>query len=335
MNLLNIPQNHILYESDGKVTYDFDLTIFKENDYVKFEVGDVSTSWIKLDDSFLLRIQFEKLNPNCLKKHLICEIRLKNLLDDGFSNLGLEKYPKVIKICDNILEYDENYAVALMLKSKGLYGQGHFVKSLRYYKKAIKADESLKNVEYHKMLLKSSSAERDEFPKLKRNIYAGDEYFAKGDYKKAIESYDKALVNPSKFKEKILYKLLNKKATALLKLGEYVSSYEFYQKSIEIFKNDFAYFGSAYALYLNADRNGPRTCLDGVYIKNIKESLNNASKINKRYLIKKIEILNDIGEPKMALKSIDEFLNKYFTVDDDYNNVLAIKNEIKNYLGDN
>ena len=114
-----------------------------------------------------------------------------------------------------MLFYDPEYGEALSNKSYALYGQNHFVKSLRYYKRAVEADESLKNMEYHKLLLGKSNEERQHFPKLKLNIYAGDEHFASGEYQKAVDSYNRALMNPSKFKDKILSKLLNKKATTL------------------------------------------------------------------------------------------------------------------------
>ena len=70
--------------------------------------------------------------------------------------------------------------------------------------------------EYNEALLKEANGERDNFPKLKSDIYAGDEHFKKGEYENAIDSYNRALENPSKFKDKILFKLLNKKATAFL-----------------------------------------------------------------------------------------------------------------------
>ena len=129
-----------------------------------------------------------------------------------------ESHQKAIECLDEVLYYDFQYGQALILKSRVLFGQGHFVKSLRHYRKAVRTDSGLKDVEYHKLLLKKSSKERDNFPKIKRDIYASDEHFAKGEFEMALDSYERALANPTKFKTKILSKLLNKKASSLVKL---------------------------------------------------------------------------------------------------------------------
>ena len=118
---------------------------------------------------------------------------IENLFDEGTNFLKSEKFAKAIECFDEVIFYDENYGMALINKSHALFGQKHFVKALRYYRRAVKADENLKDVEYHKLLLANSNAERDNFPKIKLYIYAGDEHFAKGEYEKALESYKKAL----------------------------------------------------------------------------------------------------------------------------------------------
>ena len=209
---------------------------------VRFTFNGLSTGWMSLDDPFIKRIDEDNLNSEFLGQHII---EIKNTLDEAFSHLASEKYPRAIDDFDEVLYYDPDYAEALMGKSHALYGQRHFVKSLRYYKRAIKADDGLEDRDYYMLLLEKSHEERDSFPKLKLNIYAGDELFAKGEFEKAVESYDRALANPSKFKDKILSKLLNKKASALVQLERYGDALECFEKS----KNDFSYFGQGYCEY--------------------------------------------------------------------------------------
>lgn len=317
MTLLDIPDNHILEKTEDKITYDFNLTIFTQYDKVKFAIGDIETSWMNLDDKFINRIRFEKLNPCFIKDHLAKEIETKNALDEGIYFLNNEKYLKAIEKFDDAIYYDSNYGEAVFYKSKALFGQKHFVKSLRHYKKAVKIDSGLKDIDYHKLLLKKSSEERDNFPKIKQNIYAGDEYFAKGDYKKAADCYTKALANPSKFKDRILYKLLNKKATALLKLNQYDSAGKYFSKSADVFKNDYAYFGLAVSLY--------KTNSDGAFNQKIRQSLDNAVEINQSQLLKKALILRDIDEPEVSLEVINEFLAVHYRVDEDYMKALNLK----------
>ena len=168
------------------------------------------------------------------------EIEIKNILDEGKKYLGSEKYSKAIECFDEAIFYDKNYAEALLFKSHALFGQNHFIKSLRFYKKTLKANAYLKDIEYHKLLLAKSSEERDNFPKIKRHIYNGDEHFARGDFKRAVVSYDKALANPSKFNSKILYKLLNKKGTALFKLKRFDESFECFNESLKVRPSDYA-----------------------------------------------------------------------------------------------
>lgn len=189
-----------------------------QNNLVKLTFNNLSTGWMRDDDSFIKRVNEDNLNSVFLKPHLIKEFEIKNRLDDGIRFLKSEKYSKAVQKFNEVLFYDSQYGEALLNKSFSLKFQKHFVKSLRYYKCAVSADENLKDMEYHKTLLKEANAEIDNFPKLKMNIYAGDQYFSKGDYNNAVLSYNRALANPSGFKDKILFKLLNKKATSLLNL---------------------------------------------------------------------------------------------------------------------
>ena len=185
---------------------------------VRFTIGSISTDWMAEDDSFVERIDKANLNKAFPARHLAKEIEIKNTLDEGIAFLQSGKYLRAIENFDEVLFYDPEYGEALLNKSHALCGQKHFVKALRHYKHAVKCGDGLKDNDYHKSLLRQANEERDNFPKLKLNIYAGDEHFAKGEYEDAVDSYNLALKNPSKFKEKILSKLLNKKATALLKM---------------------------------------------------------------------------------------------------------------------
>lgn len=313
MTLLDIPESRISSKEDGRILYDFNLTVFTNDNQLKFSVGDLSTSWMGPDDNFIKRISFSNLNHYFLQEHLLKEIEMKNILDDAKDLLGKDKYGKAISLFDEVLYYDPEYGEALFYKSKAIFGQGHFVKSLRHYKRAVRCDGSLKDVEYHKLLLKKSSEERDSFPKIKRNIYAGDEYFAKGDFVKALESYDRALENPTRFKTKILSKLLNKKATALVKLEMIEKAVEVFGQSVSVKPNDYAYF------YL------------GLY-SDIK-CLKKASDITKRQLLMKASKMHGAGENDLALDCLDEFLANHFKVDDDYRQALDLKLEVLEKLG--
>ena len=318
MTLLDIPDNHILEKTEDKITCDFDLTIFRDDDRLRFTAGNISTSWMGPDDRFISRVQFEKLNPCFLKEHLACEIKSKNMLDEGISFLNDSKFMKAIKCFDEVIYYDPDYGEAIFYKSKALFAQKHFVKSLRHYKRSVKADSTLNDIDYHKLLLKKSSEERDSFPKIKQNIYAGDEYFAKGDYQNAVDLYTKALANPSRFKDKILYKLLNKKATALLKLKEHRLAGKCFSQSIDAFENDYAYFGLALSLY-GEDKN--------VFKGEIAESLSRVVKINQKQLLKKALILGEVGEFEDSLKCVGEFLSVHFSIDEDYLKALNLKSD--------
>lgn len=281
------------------------LSVQEENGLIRVISGNLSTSWISKDDGFIKRIQFENLNPFFLQRHLEKEIEIKNILDDAVMMLDNGKYANAISMLDDVLYYDSEYGEALFFKSKAIFAQGHFVKSLRHYRRAVKADSSLKDIEYHKLLLKKSSEERDNFPKIKRNIYAGDEYFSKGDFKKALESYDKALVNPTSFKTKILSKLLNKKATALIRMDMISQALEVFGESVSVKPNDYAYF------YLGLYS-------DIGYIEN-------ALKITKKQLLLKAGRLHEFGKDTLALECVDSFLDNHFKVDDDYIDALNLK----------
>lgn len=315
MSLLNIPNHFISSECDGKITYNFNLTIFTGDDSVRFAVGDIGTSWMNFDDSFIERIQFDKLNPCFLERHLAKEIEMRNTLESGIRLLENEKYRNAIEMFDDVLYYDPEYGEALLLKSKALFGERHFVKSLRHYKKAVKADDCLRDIEYHKLLLKKSSEERDAFPKIKRNIYAGDEYFAEGHFEKALKCYDNALADSTGFKEKILPKLLNKKGIVLVRLKRIDEAMEVFSESLNVKQTDCAYY------MLGVHASGPNEY--------IKKSL----KITKRQLLAKSQRLMDFDEFELALDCLDEFLNNHYKVDDDYKKALNLKFDALKHLG--
>ena len=277
-----------------------ELTCETRQDKVRFSINGISTNWMDSNDSFIERIGIDNLNPKRLAEHLFKEIEIKNSLDEAVNYLDKERYSKAIEILDDVLYYDPAYAKALMIKSHALFGQKHFVKSLRHYKRAVKADESLKDNDYYRLLLKSANDERSNFPKLKLNIYAGDEHFAKGEYEKAVESYDKALINPSRFKEKIFSKLLNKKGSALLKLGRYDGAYECFKKS----NNDFSYFGQGLCEYnLGLE---------------INEEFKGLLNIEKKYQLKQAVILDDVGFHEESMTICNHLYENHFECDDFY-----------------
>ena len=278
-------------------------TEFK-NGKVKVSLDNISTNWLDKNDSFLKRIDKDNLNKVFLNENIKKEIEIKNTLDCGINLLKHDKYTKAILKFDEVLFYDDNYGVALINKSYALRAQKHFVKSLRYYKKAVNASSDLKDMEYYKMLIGKASRERDEFPKIKRNIYAGDEYFTKGEFIQAVKSYDRALENPSKFREKILTKLLNKKATALLKLNEYKKAYECFTQSVDCKSNDYVYFGCGVCQFnLGLDLND-----------NFKKLLD----IDKNQMLKQILILNELKYFNESLNISDYLMENTFKVDDYY-----------------
>jgi len=293
-----------------------ELNYTLKDNLVKFEINKVSTNWIDVDDPFVQRILENNLNPLFLTEHLVKEIEIKNTLDEGIRLLNGEKYSKAIGRFDEVLYYDSDYFEALISKSYALRGQRHFVKALRYYRRAVKTDSSLKDIDYHKMLLGEANDERSNFPKLKLNIYAGDEHFAKREFENAVESYDRALANPSKFKDRILSKLLNKKATALVKLEKYDDAYDCFRKS----DGDYALFGQGYCEYnLGVDVNDDFKKLLGV---------------DKNHQLMQAFILNKLGFYREALDICDYLMDNHFKVDDYYHKLLNSRIDALDGLGE-
>lgn len=230
---------------------------------------------------------------------------IEGLLDEANNHLKSGRYPKAIERFDEILFYDPKCGRAMFAKSHALFGQGHFVKALRYYRCAVSASADLKDVEYHKLLLKKSGEERDGFPKLKQLIYAGDEHFARGEYEKALESYENALLIPSKLKEKILFKLLNKKASTHLKLNDFESALVCFDESLNQLNNDYAWYGKGVCEY---ELNLSGAC----------ESLGHAVKLTKGQLLDKGLILNELECYPQALKTFEFLLENHFRQDEIY-----------------
>ena len=282
------------------------LAVLENGDKVRIQLGSSSTNWMDADDSFLQRISPENLNPFFLKEHLLKEIEIKNILDEGIAFLNCERYSKAIGRFDEVIYYDSGYHDALIGKSHALYGQGHFVKALRFFKRSNSSDE-----DYRKLLLVESSRERDAFPKIKRNIYAGDEAASRGEFEKALGFYERALEDPSKFKKSILFKLLNKKAFVLVRLRRFDEALESFDLSADAHENDSAYFGQGYCRHeLGLD------CA---------ESLRHAADISKRHLLIKADIFNDVNCFDDALSSYDEFLACHFTLDGDFTRAIEGK----------
>ncbi len=280
------------------------LKVFKDADRVRLEIDGVSTGWISDNDTFLERIRPEKLNGCFLDEHLKCEIRIKNVLDEGIDFLANGKYGNAIRCFDEAIHFDSAYASALLLKSHALFAQRHYVKSLRYYKRAVSSDDNLKDDEHYNVLLNQSAAERENFPEVKRYIFTGDELFAEGDFENALASYDKAMKCANNLKGRILSRLYSKKATALMKLNEFEKAIECFTKSIDIKENDYAYFGKGCCEY-ELDRDGT-------------ESLLMASNITLDQMLEKGLILNETGHFDEAVECFDEILEIHYTVDDLY-----------------
>lgn len=290
-----------------------DLDVIDELEYelhngrVRFRICGVSTGWMSEDDPFVQRISLENLNRAFPVEHVSKEIEIRNMCDEGFRLLGHARYADAIGCFDGVLFYDLDYAVALIGKSRALFSQRHFVKALRYYKRSIRAGFD-GDVDYCKRLLDESRRERDGFSKMKLNIYAGDEYFAKGDYANALKSYEKALSIPSKFKEKILFRLFNKKAQTLVKLNEFESALLCFDESLNALNNDDAIFGKGFCEYeLGLE---------------ISDGFLGDLKISKRQILKKADILNETGDFENALKCYDMLLENHFKVDEMYFDIL-------------
>ena len=280
------------------------------SDKVRLSINGKSTNWICKDDSFLKRIDESNLNHDRLCKHLEKEIEIKNVLDEGLSHLGRESYPKAVFKFDEVLYYDPDYAEALINKSHALFAQKHFVKSLRYYRRSVKADSSLRDDEYYRLLLRSANDERSNFPKIKMNIYAGDEHFTRGEYEKAVESYDKALMNPSRFKEKILSKLLNKKGMALLKLEEFERAYDCFKAS----KNEFGHFGCGVCEHeLNLE---------------INDEFKRLLDIDKRSQLRQAIVLKESGFEEEAFLISNHLYENHFKCDDFYRMLIGVRSDL-------
>lgn len=294
-----------------------EITYEIKDDRVRFAAGGISTDWMDMDDSFIKRIETEKINPAFPLEHIACEIKIKNLLDEGISFLMHERYAKAIDMFDEVIFYDECHVDALIGKSYALKGQGHFVKALRYYRRAAKAGFS--DVEYQKDLIKRANEERDSFPKIKRNIYMGDEAYSRGDYLKAAQSYDNALKDSSKFKDKILHRLLNKKGSALIRLERFDEALECFGKSLDVKKTDYAIFAQGYCRYeLDLE---------------VSDDFKSLLKIDKSHMLKQALILNEIGCFEEALEVCEFLFENHFTVDDFYFRMLAVKGYALGELG--
>lgn len=312
MNVLNVPDRYVESRGDGEIAYSFNLVAFTHSDKVRFEVNGLKTSWLSIDDDFIKRIQFENLNKSFISKHLAKEIEIRNILDEGAGLLDDGKYRKAIGCFDEVIYYDEDYGRALLFKSRALFGQGHFVKALRYYRKALNADSCLEDIEYHKRLVHKANEERDSFPKIKRHIYMGDEHFGAGEFRKAVESYGKALADPSKFKSKILPKLLNKKATALFELHDIDNALKCFEKSLDISQSDYAIFMRGRCEYeLDLD-------LDDSFFCDLR--------ISKPQQLSRAMILNGIGMQGEAIECIDNLLSNHFAQDELYIKAVECRN---------
>ena len=275
------------------------------DDKVRFEFDGVSTGWMSQSDPFIERISSFRLNRSCFKKHILKEFEIKSILDEGNAFLRSENNAKAIECFDEVIFYDEEYGEALIAKSHALFAQKHFVKALRYYRRGAKASSDLNDVEFHRTLLAKSGKERDAFSKLKRNIYAGDEYFSKGDYGNALESYDRALADTSRQKEKILFKLLNKKAAACIRLNDFESALACFDESLNHFDNDCAWYGKGVCEY---ELGHERAC----------ESLSRAVKIKKSQLLEKGLILNELECYSQAFETFSFLLENHFREDEMY-----------------
>ena len=296
-----------------------ELTYETADDLIRFTVNGQSTNWMGIDDSFTRRIDRDGLNPVFLTRHLLKEIEIRNILDEGRAFLESESYPKAIERFDEVLFYDPEYGEALLCKSYALRAQKHYVKALRFYKRAVSISDDLADIEYHKALLRQANDERDGFPKLKLNIYAGDEHFARGDYSSAVESYNRALSNPSKFKDKILSKLLNKKATAYIKSGMFEDALNCFKESLEAGSNDYAIYGEG----LCEHELGLEVC----------DAFKTHLDIAKRQMLRQIRILNDEGFYRESLKISDILWENHFKVDDFYLKLVKARKDTLEGLG--
>lgn len=282
-----------------------EVNVERDGSRVRFEIEGVSTDWMDESDRFTERIDESNLNRAFLSRHILKEIEIRNILDEGMGFLEGEEYAKAIGCFDDVLFYDDGYGEALIGKSRALFCQKHFVKSLRYYRRAVDVSSDFEDEKYNKTLLEMSDKEIDAFPKLKRNIYAADEYFSEGEYQKALKNYKKTLLIPSIGKEKILFKLYNKIATTHLKLNEFEDALMYFNASAKALNNDYAYYGKGLCEY--------EFQLDVAA-----ESLKRAVKLEKGQLLEKGLILNELECYRDALETFDFLLENHFTVDKMY-----------------
>ena len=85
------------------------VAVAKSGDSIRIELGDLRTSWISADDSFIERIRPDRLNRYFLCKHLAREIEMKNVLDNAANLLDLKRYAKAISELDRVIYYDGGY----------------------------------------------------------------------------------------------------------------------------------------------------------------------------------------------------------------------------------
>ncbi len=314
MNLENIPSDISVIQKDGRVKLVFE---------------DAGTDFIDSDDEFIERISIDKLNPDFLENHLRKEFEIKNKLDEAVRSSNIELF-------DEVLFYDPYYLSALVGKSRVLKSQGHYIKALRTYRKAIRhglaADE-----DYLNDLQKLAIDERDSLPEVKRAIFNGDHAFKKGKYREAVGFYDMALESTDKFRDKVLPKLLNKKGKALLELERYQEALKCFDESSRIANDDSSYFLKGYALYklsFNAqDLKACETCLERIYADNIRECFERSKRITKRQLLMKAQISAELGCFDDALSYYGEFLENHFVCDDDCLKALKGREECLENLG--
>ncbi|MBE6507946.1 MAG: hypothetical protein E7Z77_00885 [Methanobrevibacter sp.] len=288
-----------------------EVTVKRDGSRIRFEIDGIHTDWMDEDDSFIERIDESSLNRVFLRRHILKEIEIRNLLDEGIGFLKSEECSKAIDCFDEVLFYDFQYGEALLNKSHALFCQKHFIKALRNYMKAIEASSDLEDGEYRKLLLKMSDDEKDNLPEIKQHICAGDEHFESGEYEKALKNYENALAIPSQVKEKILFKLLNKKGTTHLKLNDFESGLACFNESLNQLNNDYAWYGRGqceYGLGLDAS-----------------DSMTHAVNLDKGQLLEKAIILNEQKHYNQALETCDVILDNHFRVDDFYFRALNAK----------
>ncbi|WP_458452979.1 tetratricopeptide repeat protein [Methanobrevibacter sp.] len=283
-----------------------ELNVQLKGNKVRFHIDGLSTDWMGEDDFFIERIDRNNLNELFLTKHLAKEIEVKNILDEGLANLKKDRPAKAIESFDEVLYYDSTYGEALIGKSHALFNQSHFVKSLRYYKRSVKVVSAFRDDDYYRLLLDEANNERSNFPRIKMNIYSGDEYFSRGEFEKAVESYDRALQDRSRFKDKILSKLLDKKANALLRLDLFEDAYDCFKQ----FDNDDSIFGQGLCEFEL-----------GLKLNDAFKSLLDVDKIRQ---LSQAMILNKSGFHRESHEISSYLMNNHFNYDDFYKKLLNV-----------